>query len=157
MFMAETWPEHLLPHWDYFVQLFKSNNGFSKYVAIYVVASLSTAAPDRFASTLEEYFTLMDDESVMVASHAALNAAKIARACPSLQTEIINRLLSVDQTHHDPGHLGLVKAYVVEALDALYPSVSNQSEILEFVSAQIECPSPKTVKLAKVFLKKWAK
>jgi hypothetical protein len=29
MFMAETWPEILLPHWDYFVQLFKSNNDYT--------------------------------------------------------------------------------------------------------------------------------
>ena len=40
MFMAETWPEMLLPHWDYFIELFGTNNGFSKYVAIYVIASL---------------------------------------------------------------------------------------------------------------------
>lgn len=156
MFMAETWPEPLLPHWDFFVQLFKSSNGFSKYVAIYVIASLTKAAPAQFASTFEEYFSLLDDESVMVASHAALNAAKIAEACPSLQTEIINRLLTVDQTHHDPGHLGLVKAYVVETLDALYPSASNQSEIMEFVRAQIDSISPKTVKISKLFLKKYS-
>lgn len=156
MFMAETWPEMLLPHWDYFVQLFKSCNGFSKYVAIYVIASLTKAAPEKFASTLEDYFTLLDDESVMVASHAALNTAKIAQSTPSHQAEIIRRLLQIDQTHHDSGHLGLVKAYIVEALDILYPTAVNQSEILEFITAQIECPSPKTVKLAKAFLKKYA-
>jgi hypothetical protein len=155
MFMAETWPEPLLPHWDYFVQLFKSSNGFSKYVAIYVIASLSKAAPERFSSSFEDYFALLNDESVMVASHAALNSAKIAQACQPLQPEIIRRLLQIDQTNHDPNHLGLVKAYIVEALDALYPTASNQAEIMDFIKIQIECPSPKTVKLAKAFLKKW--
>ncbi|HCS39476.1 MAG TPA: hypothetical protein DIW44_07825 [Anaerolineaceae bacterium] len=155
IFMAETWPEPLLPHWDYFVQLFKSSNGFSKYVAIYVIASLTKAAPEHFNSTLEDYFMLLNDESVMVASHAALNAAKIALACPSQKAEIIRRLLLVDQTHHNLNHLSLVKAYVVEALDALYPTALNQSEIMGFVKAQNECQSPKTKKLVKAFLKKY--
>ena len=132
MFLAETWPEPLLPYWDYFIQLSKSSNGFSKYVAIYVIASLTKASPERFTSSLEDYFVLLDDESVMVASHTALNAAKIAQACLPLQSEIIHRLLLVDQTHHDQGHLGLIKAYVIEALDAIYSTATNQSEITDF-------------------------
>jgi hypothetical protein len=156
MFMAETWPEILLPFWDYFVRLFKSNNGFSKYVAIYVIASLTKSSPKRFVPTLEDYFELLDDESVMVASHAALNAAKIAHACPDIQPEIIHRLLLIDQTKHDPSRLGLVKAYIIETLDSLYLTASNQLEIMDFVKAQIGCPSPKTVKLAKAFLKKYS-
>ncbi len=155
MFMAETWPETLLPHWDYFVQLFKGNNGFSKYVAIYVIASLTKASPKKFETTLDDYFSLLDDESVMVASHAALNATKIAHACPDLQAEIINRLLQIDQSKHDPDRLGLVKAYIIETLDSLYLTASNQSEIMDFVKAQIGCSSPKSVKLAKAFLKKY--
>lgn len=156
MFMAETWPEILLPFWDYFVGLFKSNNGFSKYVAIYVIASLTKSSPIKFVTTLEDYFELLDDESVMVASHAALNAAKIAHACPDIQPEIIHRLLLIDQTKHDPSRLGLVKAYIIETLDSLYLTASNQLEILDFVKVQIRCPSPKTVKLAKAFLKKYS-
>lgn len=156
MIMAETWPEPLLPHWDYFVQLFKSSNGSSKYVAVYVIASLTKAAPEQFNSILEDYFYLLNDESVMVASHAVLNAAKIAQACPVLQPEIIRRLLQIDQTNHDPNRLGLVKAYIIDTLDLLYPNAANQSEIMEFIKAQIGCPSAKTVKLAKAFIKKYA-
>jgi hypothetical protein len=155
MFMAETWPEILLPHWDYFAQLVKSNNGSSKYVAIYVLASLTKTAPDKFSPFFTDYFNLLDDESVMVASHAARNSAKIAQACPALQTEIINQLLKIDQTHHDPNRLSLVKAYIIEVLDILFPYTSNQLEIIEFIKAQTNCPSPKTVKSAKAFLKKY--
>jgi hypothetical protein len=157
MFMAETWPEILLPHWDYFISLFNCNNGSSKYVAIYVIASVTKAAPERFEPNFEDYFNLLNDESVMVASHTALNASKIAQVCPSLQTEIVRRLLQIDQSQHNPNHLGLIKAYIVEALDSLYPSASNQTEIMEFITAQSNCPSPKTVKLTKLFLKKYMK
>lgn len=156
MFMAETWPEMLLPHWEYFINLFKSDNGSSKYVAIYVIASLSKVDQDGlFKESFIDYFSLLDDESVMVASHAALNAARIAQALPYLQNEITLHLLSIDQTHHDPNHLGLVKAYVIEALDSMYLSSTMQTRIMEFVRAQTDCPSAKAVKLAKAFLKKW--
>lgn len=156
MFMAETWPEILLPHWDYFIQLFKSDNGSSKYVAIYVIASLTKVDQDGlFKESFIDYFSLLDDESVMVASHAALNAARIVQAIPSLKNEVTLHLLSIDQTHHDANHLGLVKAYVIEALDSLYPSSTMQTKIMEFITAQTSCPSAKAVKLAKAFLKKW--
>lgn len=156
IYMAETWPEVLLPHWDFFIDLFSTNNGFSKYVAIYVIASLVKADPSgRFEKNLDDYFKLLNDESVMVASHAALNSAKIALACPALQSEITNRLLIIDQTHHDSGHLALVKAYAIESLDALYASSELKPEIQAFVTAQLQCESPKTRKLAKAFQAKW--
>lgn len=156
MFMAETWPEVLMPHWDYFTQLFTSSNGSSKYVAVYVIASLTKIdSTGLFRKAFNDYFALLDDESVMVASHAALNTAKIAGNRPELAAEITRRLLQIDQTHHDPGHLALVKAYIIEALDALYDSSTLKGDIKEFVNAQLQAPSPKTVKLAKAFLKKW--
>jgi hypothetical protein len=156
MFMAETWPETLLPHWNYFVKLFRSDNGSSKYVAIYVIASLTKADQvERFKEIFDDYFAMLDDVSVMVASHAALNAGKIGHACPSLQTAIVHRLLQIDHTRHNPGHLALVKAYIIEALDTLYASSTIKLEIMEFVKAQMGCQSPKTIKLAKAFLKKW--
>ena len=156
MYMAETWPEVLMPYWDFFVQLFGSMNGSSKYVAIYVITSLTQADKIcHFEKNFDQYFALLDDESVMVAAHAALNAAKIAKAFPGIQTRVVKQLLQIDQTHHDAGHLALVKAYVIEALDLLYESSENQPEIRGFVEAQLDSQSPKTVKLAKAFIKKW--
>lgn len=155
MFMAETWPEVLIPHWDHFIQLCQSSNGSSKYVAVYVLASLSSANPALFEKDFDQYFALLDDESVMVASHAALNAAKIARACPALEGRITQQLLNIDSTHHDTGHLGLVKAYVVETLTQLFSASSMQPQIRKFVQNQLTSQSPKTVKLAKAFLKQF--
>jgi hypothetical protein len=156
MFMAETWPEVLLPKWDYFIQLCKSNNGSSKYVAVYVIASLTKAdQTGKFDQFFEDYFSLLNDESVMVASHAALNAAKIGKACPALQTKIAQRLMQIDQSQHEGNRLALVKAYIIDTLDALYETSSIQPEIMDFVRNQVQSDSPKTIKLAKAFIKKW--
>lgn len=156
MFMAETWPQILLPHWDYFVKLMSGQNGFSKYVAIYVIASLvKEDKTSKFKQSWNNYRSLLDDESVMVASHAALNAAKIAKIRPDMREDIIMALLKIDETHHEAGHLGLIKAYIIEGLDLLYEQSTKKSEILSFVRAQMQAPSTKAVKNAKAFLKKW--
>jgi hypothetical protein len=156
MFMAETWPEALLPHWDYFVTLLKCSNGYSKYVAVYVITSLSKVDhTGRFEEIFDDYFALLGDESVMVAAHAAGCAGRLALAKPNLQAEIVHRLLQIDKLPVDPGRRGLVKAYIIEALDLVFESSSNKAEILEFVRQQLENESAKTRKLAKAFIKKW--
>ncbi len=156
LIMSQTWPERLLPHWEYFTQLLKSSNGSSQYVAIYVISSLvNVDTSARINNNFADYFALLDDESVMVASHAALNAARIAKACPSLETAVIQKLLDIDNCHHSPGHLALVKAYVIEALEQIYETSTCKTEIIQFVEAQTGSESPKTVKLARAFLKKF--
>lgn len=157
MFMAETWPEVLLPHWAHFIQLMKCENGSSKYVAVYVIASLTQAKPEQFEPYFENYFSLLEDPSVMVASHAALNAGKIGLAVPSLQERITRRLLSFSQSDEDSNRAALVKAYILQALELLHPSSPLQQEILEFVKAQRSSPSPKTQKIARELLKKFDK
>ena len=54
LYLSEQHPEVLLPHWAYFVNLLKSDNGFSKYVAVHVIANLVTAGDEgRFEKRLQ--------------------------------------------------------------------------------------------------------
>ncbi len=156
MYMAETWPEALLPHWDYFAGLLKSDNGFSKYAAIYILTSLTpVAGPGLFEKAFNLYFGLLDDESVMVASHAAKNSGRLVRAKPALEPKITQRLLAIDKTHFDASRQGLVKAYIIEAFDGYMAAAKDKAKILSFVRQQLDSASPKTRKLAKAFLQKW--
>ena len=157
LFMAETWPEALLPHWAYFVGLLTCDNGFSKYVALYVVADLTPAAqPGLFEKAFDVYFGLLDDKSVMVASHAARNAGRLAKARPALESRITRRLLALGKAHHAGSRQDLVKGYVIEALDDYMEQAHDKAGILAFVKQQVDCASPKTRRLAKAFLQKWA-
>ena len=156
MYMAETWPEVLLPHWAYFAGLLKSDNGFSKYAAIYILTSLVRIDDQgRFEKTSNSYYSLLDDESVMVASHAAKNSSRVAKAKPALQTKITQRLLAIGKTHFDASRQDLIKGYIVEALDGYMEEAREKAKILAFVKEQLDCQSPKTRKLAKAFLQKW--
>ena len=159
LYLSKQHPEVLLPHWAYFVRLLKSDNGFSKYVAVHVIANLVTAGDaGRFEKSFNAFYKLLDDESVMVASHVAGVSGQIARAKPRLQPKITRRLLDITQTHFPAERQALVISYAIPALDEYFAGATarEQVRILAFVQQQSDCASPKTRKLAKDFIKKWA-
>jgi hypothetical protein len=158
LYLSEQHPEVLLPHWAYFVKLLKSDNGFSKYVAIHAIANLVTAGDEgRFEKTFNTFYKLLDDESVMVASHVAGVSGQIARAKPQLHGKITQRLLAIGQTHFPPDRQALVISYAIQSFDQYFADTTahDQNRVLAFVQQQIDCASPKTRKLAKDFVKKW--
>ncbi len=158
LLLSETHPDVLLPHWPYFVQLLKSDNGFSKYVAIHVIANLATADDEgRFEKTFSTFYNLLDDESVMVASHVAGVSGQIAQAKPKLQSKITGRLLTIDQTHFPASRQALIAGYALQSFDGYCAAAAprDQDCMLAFARRYLDCASPKTRKLAKDFLKKW--
>jgi hypothetical protein len=158
LYLSEQHPDVLLPHWAYFVKLLKSDNGFSKYVAVHVIANLVTAGDDgRFEKSFNIFYKLLDDESVMVASHVAGVSGQIARAKPQLQLKITQRLLGIAQTHFPAERQALIISYAIPSLDEYFADspAREQDRVLAFVQQQIGCASPKTRKLAKDFVKKW--
>jgi hypothetical protein len=156
LLLSERQPKVLFPHWKYLAGLLKSDNGFSKYAALYLIAALAPADDEgRFDKAFNTFYGLLDDESVMVASHIAKVSGKIAQAKPHLQDKITKRLLAIDKTHFDAERQGLVKGYAIAALDEYYAEAHDQAKILAFVRKQLSAASPKTRKAAKDFLKKW--
>jgi len=158
LYLSEQHPDVLLPHWPYFVRLLRSDNGFSKYVAIHVIANLVSAGDEgRFEKSFNAFYKLLDDESVMVASHVAGVSGQIARAKPQLQAKITQRLLGITQTHFPAERQSLIISYAIPSLDEYFADAKarDQDRILAFVQQQIDCASPKTRKLAKDFVKKW--
>ena len=156
--ISETHPEVLYPHWEYFAGLLVSKNTYLKYEAIYLIASLTIADTSRkFERIFDTFYELLDDKSVIPASHAALNSGKIALAKPHLRTRITDRLLRIDDTHHEPERRELIKSYVIEAFEEYFEGSDDEDRkmILEFVREQVASSSPKTRKKAKEFLKKW--
>jgi len=158
LYLSQQHPEVLLPHWAYFVRLLKSDNGFSKYVAIHAIANLVTAGDEgRFDRSFKTFYQLLDDDSVMVASHVAGVSGQIARAKPHLQPKITQRLLNISHTHFPAERQALIVSYAILSLDEYFADTTarDQGRILAFVQQQIDCASPKTRKLAKDFIKKW--
>jgi hypothetical protein len=151
--LSEKYPEKLYDKWDFFTNMMRDKT-HHKYIAIYIIANLTRADPEkRFEDLFNAYYALLGDKSVIPAAHVAVNSGKIALAKPKLQAEITNRLLDIDNTVQR--HKDLVKASAIEAFDAYFEQSEDKARIIEFVKAQLDCRSPKTRKKAKAFLKKW--
>jgi hypothetical protein len=151
--ISEENPEILYPKYDYLANLLDSDNHYHRYISINLLANLATVdVENKFEVVFEKYLSNLDGDRTMVAGQAALNAGKIAKAKPNLQTKITKRLLNVEKTHKGK-QIDLIKAYVIEALKEYFADYSNKNEILDFVRAQLDSKSPKTRKLSKKFLK----
>lgn len=152
--MAQKHPGVLLPHWNYFVDLLNCANGFSKYVALYVLSDLARVDPQcRIDTILDDFFGLLGDKSVIVACNTAAVSARIVLSRPELEPRITRKLLDFDLVQPGPKHKDLVAAYIIEAFRSYFDLAQDKDAIVGFVWKRQDCSSPKTCKLAKEFIK----
>ena len=151
--LTQEQPQTLYPNWDYFVEFLDSDNTYHKLSAVLLLANLTQIDKDnKFERLFDRYYDLLDDKSFITAAYVAGASGKIARAKPRLRTRITNRLLNIDETHHNPEHKDLVKASIIEAFEEYINQTRNKNRIVDFVQQQLNCRSPKTKKAAKEFL-----
>jgi hypothetical protein len=152
--VSEEQPQVLYPKWDYLTDLLDSDNHYQRNISINLLANLAKVdTKNKFENIFDRYFSNINGDRTMVAGQAALNSGKIAKAKPSLQTRITNRLLNIEKTHKGK-QIELIKAYVIEAFNEYFAKSSDKNKIVDFVRAQLKSKSPKTRKAAKEFLKR---
>jgi hypothetical protein len=151
--LTQEQPQTLYSKWDYFEEFLESDNTYHKLSAVLLLANLTQIDKDnKFERLFDRYYDLLDDKSFITAAYVAGASGKIARAKPRLRTRITNRLLNIDETHHNPEHKDLVKASIIEAFEEYIGQTRNKKRIVDFVQQQLNCRSPKTKKAAKEFL-----
>jgi hypothetical protein len=153
-FLAEEDPEFLYPEWDLFQEMLHSSNNFHKYIAIYILASLTSVDKDkRFEEIFDDYYGILAGDKAMTASHVALNSSVIAHNKPELRSRIVDTLMRIDEIHQGK-QKELIKAYAIEALGKIYPEVEDKELIENFIKSQVDSKSPKTRNMAQCFLER---
>jgi hypothetical protein len=156
LLLAEENPLLLYPYWDIFVELLRSENTYFKLRGANLIAAIiSVDGENRFEDVFDEYYALLDGQSVIAACYIAGNSGRIASAKPELQARITARLLGIEKTHHPAERRDLIKGHAVEAFGEYFEGSGDKSRILEFARAQLESESPRTRKKAREFLKRW--
>jgi hypothetical protein len=152
MTLSEDHGELLYPFWNYFYEMLKSPNNYHKYIAVYLLASLTGVdVENRFETIFNEYYTLLEGDKTMIPSHIVLNSSKIAQNKLELKSKIIDKLLNTDKLHKGR-QKELIKAYVIEALRKINPGVEDKKRIETFVRSQLESSSPKTRNVAQCYI-----
>lgn len=152
--IAQENPDFLYAEWDYFQEMLKSPNNYHKYIAIYILASLTSVDKDnKFDKIFDDYYGILAGDKAMTASHVALNSSLISHNKPNLRSRIVDILMSIDDIHQGK-QKELIKAYAIEALGKIYPEAGNKESIENFVKSQIDSKSPKTRNMAQCFLER---
>jgi hypothetical protein len=156
--VAELHPELLSPFWDDWVILLSSEQVHSRYIGLHLIAALAISMNEkRFKDIINQYFKLLDDESIINAMHAAGLAGKIAKAKPVLMKRITEKLLSVDSTHFEKRRQDLISSYILKSFDQYFLESDDKEKIRLFALNHVDCGSPKARIEAKKLLKKWMK
>ncbi|MBI5460510.1 hypothetical protein [Methanobacterium sp.] len=152
--IAEEDPDFLYSEWDYFQEMLQSPNNYHKYIAIYILSSLTRIDKDnKFEEAFDEYYGVLAGDKAMTASHVALNSSVIAHNKPKLRSRIVDILMSIDDIHQGK-QKELIKAYAIEALGKIYPEAEDKELIENYVKSQGDSKSPKTRNMAKCFLER---
>lgn len=150
--IAENQPSFLYPQWDYFKKMLASSNNYHKFIAIYILASLTSVDKDnKFDAIFDDYYGILAGDKAMTASHVALNSSTIALNKPALRSKIIDILMRIEDIHQGK-QTELIKAYAIESLRKIYPEADDPEKIEEFVRTQLDSKSPKTRNMAQCFL-----
>ncbi|MCU0645618.1 MAG: hypothetical protein MUC94_15350 [bacterium] len=153
--ISEVNPEIFYSKWDDLAALLISDNHYHRYIAINLIANLVMIdTENKFEADFENYFDNIAGEKTMVAGQTAMNAGKIAKAKPGLQTRITEFLLKIDKIHRGK-QIELMKAYAIASFDYYFDEIAETTEIINFVKENLNSESPKTRKAAKEFLSKW--
>ncbi len=153
--LAETQPARLLPFWAEYNAMLGMENSYHRSIGMMLLSALASAATEaQWVEVIDPYLALLDDESFVTARQTAQAAGRVAAARPELRERIVRHLLSIDQTHFPVERQALLKADVIQSMDAQPPEVSERGEVIAWVVAARDCASPKTQAAAKAFLKK---
>ena len=153
--LAGASPKRVIAYWKDLASLLQSSNTYHRCSALNVLPHLIPGDGGAlFEKLFDEYFSFLDDTSVIPPCYVARNSHTIALHRPEWSQRVVERLLSIEETHHEAGRKDLIKADIIEALDRLFEATEKQSEILDFVEKQTACSSPKTRKAAAAFLQK---
>lgn len=151
-------PSLLLPWWDRLADMLRSPNSYHRMASVQLLANLAAADTEgRFETIFDQYYDLLDDESVIVATYVASCSGRIVSTRPELESRVTKRLLGIENTHHAAGRKALIVAGAIETFAEYMEWAGETEAIVHFVRRNEGSASPKTRKLARTFLKRWGR
>ena len=152
MILNEKNAEYLYPKWDYLHEMLINNNTNEQYIAIYLLASLTSVdTENKFETIFDEYFGILQGDKTMLASHVILNSAKIIANKPGLRSEIIDKLLNTDKIFKGR-QKDLIKVYAIETLRKINAEAEEKIQIENFIKSQLNSSSSRTRSAARCYI-----
>jgi len=153
--ISEKSPELLYPYFDFFKNLLDSSNNIIKWNAMDVMANLATVdSGNKFNEIFGKFYCLLNEGSLITATHVIDNSGRIAEAKPYLENRITKELLKVGEIPLPTEECrNIIKGKVILAFSQYYDRAGNKDVMLSFVKGQLNNSRNATRKKAEKFLK----
>ena len=92
---------------------------------------------------------------MITAANLVNYSGRIAKAKPSLQSKVTNKLLNIDKTNHSQECKNIIKGKAILSFSEYFEDSKDKKKIIEFVKSELKNQRPATRKKAEKFLKKW--
>jgi len=151
--VSEEKPSLLYPHWDFFINHFRSENNYHKMSTVLIIANLTSVdTENKFETIFDEFYENLKSKKTIVPIYVIKSSGKIVNFKPNLERKITDLLLNIENIH--PGkQIELVKSAVIESFSEYYKNTEEKNKIIDFVKKQLYSKSPKTRNVAKEFIK----
>lgn len=160
MDLSEEQPEQLDPYMDFFISLLDSKYRILTWNAMCIIANLTKVdRQNKFDSIFEKYYHFLKDEYLVTVANVVGNSGKIALAKPHLTTQIVEKLLTVENISTTP-HLSqeckrVIVEHAIKSFDVFFPQIEQKDKVIVFVKKYVNSPR-KTLRMeSEEFLKKW--
>jgi hypothetical protein len=152
-------PSALYNHFHVFADLMFDNDKILQWNAIDIVANLAvTDNMDYFDEAMvQRFLNLLEDDSMITASHAVDNLWKIARSKRWALNTITEHLSRVDKIKRNAECSYILTGKAIQTFSKILPDLPDKTRILGFVERHLSNPRPATAKKAELFLNKYMK
>jgi hypothetical protein len=152
-------PQTLYPHFQFFSDLMLDPDKILQWNAIDIVANMAEIDEMGYfdQSMIQRYLNLLEDSSMITASHSVDNLWKIAKSVKWAQNTIAEHLLRIDKIKRNPECSHILTGKAIQTFSRILPEIKDKNKVIGFVERQLTNPRPATAKKAQNFMNKYLK
>ena len=154
--LSKTKHELLYPYFDFFSRLLDNTNTIIKWNAIDIIANLTEIDTERkFEEIFDKYYSLLDEGSLITASHVVDNSGKIANVKHKLRKQITLHLLTAGRAPLPTEECrSILCGKVIQAFGQYIDHIKNDVAVIAFINQQLNSHRKSTRNKAENILRK---
>ena len=158
--ISEMDPIQIYPYFDKVAELTENSNSFIKWGAIITLSNLVAVDDEhKFERVYEQYFGLIQSDSMITAANVAGNAWKIVKKYPQYEKNITQRLLKgteniyLNKGKPSPECQRIMCGHVLDSFGKYYELSSERDKMIVFAKNMTSCSRKAVATKARAFLK----
>jgi len=152
-------PSILYPYFPVFSDLMLDNDKILQWNAIDIIANMAEVDEMGYydQSLVQRFLNLLEDDSMITASHSVDNLWKIAKSKRWTQNIIAEHLVRIDKIKRRPECANILTGKAIQTFSRILPEIQNKTKVIGFVERQLSNPRPATAKKAELFMNRYLK